>query len=425
MTEGNRMARRIEWQVPPVPDIADNGHHPGLREWESEIRVITPLFGGGTTPRETDPVTVVRPSSIRGHLRFWWRATRGAQFGTAAKLREREDALWGSVETPSQVIVEVSDINAGPLEVCTNPAYALFPFQPNPRKGILQARARPDVAFKLIVRHRDQDKGDVFAALWAWTNFGGIGARTRRGCGALMCKASAPKSTDLLPKWWAKGSTFLKAPPPGDQPEWARMQNAPMIKAEPTSPIAAWEASVGLMREFRQGADVGRNRGMGGRPGRSLWPEANSLRGITGKGEGSHEPGIHADAPGFPRAELGLPIVFHFHFEDPLDKPNNSELYPRRTPESHRMASPVILRPLGIWGTAQAVPMMLVLTAPPPQDLQLHFDDGTTSPMIGPQEVRRPDLATYPNSPMAGRSAAGSALEAFQAFAISKGYRRP
>jgi CRISPR-associated protein Cmr1 len=282
--------------------------------------------------------------------------------------------------------------------------------------------ARRDVEFKLTVRYRPEHRNEVFAALWAWTNFGGIGARTRRGCGALMCEASAPKSLGIVPKWWATGSKFLKAPPAENGPAWARMQRAPMMAPAAASPMAAWEAAVGLMREFRQGENVGRNRGMApNRPGRSRWPEADSLRGITRKGEERHLEGITAEERAFPRAELGLPIVFHF--KDPLDSPNNSELYPERMPESRRMASPVILRPLGIWGSAQALPMVLVLAAPPPEHLQLHFENKTTFSGIGPDEVRRPDLATYEASPMAGRSKAGSALEAFEAFANSKGYR--
>ena len=52
-------------------------------------KVITPLFGGGVDPAKADPVTVVRATEIRGHLRFWWRATRGGQFeGNLDKMRE-------------------------------------------------------------------------------------------------------------------------------------------------------------------------------------------------------------------------------------------------------------------------------------------------------------------------------------------------
>src|SRR5436190_2212651 len=73
-----------------------------------EYRLITPLFGGGVNPREADPISVVRASEVRGHLRFWWRATRGGQFGgDLEKMKQAEDLLWGSTEHPSLVGVEV------------------------------------------------------------------------------------------------------------------------------------------------------------------------------------------------------------------------------------------------------------------------------------------------------------------------------
>ncbi|MFQ3683794.1 type III-B CRISPR module RAMP protein Cmr1, partial [Roseiflexus sp.] len=61
-----------------------------------EYALITPLFGGGVNPASHDPVTVVRPAEIRGQLRFWWRATRGGQFGDDLNtLRAAEEAIWG------------------------------------------------------------------------------------------------------------------------------------------------------------------------------------------------------------------------------------------------------------------------------------------------------------------------------------------
>jgi CRISPR-associated protein Cmr1 len=414
-----------------------DGHYPGFLGWQAPVRVITPLFGGGAAPGTTDPVTMIRPPSIRGHLRFWWRATQGARFPDAAKLREREGAIWGTVDDPSNVIVEVREIKAGRLEACATfppdrmfprftpgyPPYALFPFQGNKKDGIAPAIARRDAEFLLSVRYRPKDRNDVLAALWAWTNFGGIGARTRRGCGALLCEATAPRSVGTVAKWWASGRTWLSAPPTGSDPAWPRIERGPLVSQAAPAPLPAWEAAVGLMREFRQGENVGRNRGTApNRPGRSRWPEADSLRAITLQGDPQHLPGITAPEPAFPRAELGLPIVFHF--KDRLDAANNSELYPKRERESRRMASPVILRPLGIWGSSQALPMVFVLSAPPPDQLELHFEaGGTASPRIGPEEVRRPDLSTYGGSPMARRSPSGSALEAFLAFAREKGYQ--
>jgi len=437
------MARRIDVIAPEIAPVRvdaaahTDAHYPGFLSWQEPIRVITPLFGGGAVPGTTDPVTIIRPSSIRGHLRFWWRATQGAQFPDALKLRDREGEIFGTVENPSQVIVEVREIKAGRLEACATfppdrtfprfapgyPPYALFPFQGNKKDGVAPALARRDVEFVLTVRYRPQDRTDVLAALWAWTNFGGIGARTRRGCGALLCEHTAPRSLASIGRWWASGRTLLKTAPAGCEQAWPRMERAPLVTQMPLASLPAWESAVALMREFRQGENVGRNRGSApNRPGRSRWPEADSLRVITKKGDARHQPGITTPEPAFPRAELGLPIVFHF--KDHLDAPNNSELYPKRDRESRRMASPVILRPLGISGSSQALPMVLVLAAPPPEELQLHFEaGGPASPRIGPAEVARRDLSTYSGSPMARRSPSGSALEAFVAFAKEKGYQ--
>jgi CRISPR-associated protein Cmr1 len=61
-----------------------------------EYELITPLFGGGVEPNTPDPVTTIRATEIRGHLRFWWRATRGGQFATIEELKAKEDEIWGT-----------------------------------------------------------------------------------------------------------------------------------------------------------------------------------------------------------------------------------------------------------------------------------------------------------------------------------------
>jgi CRISPR-associated protein Cmr1 len=121
--------------------------------------------------------------------------------------------------------------------------------------------------------------------------------------------------------------------------------------------------------------------------------------------------------PAFPRARLGLPIVFHF--KDGQD-PKQLELYPEGE-ESTRMASPVILRPLAVGKSSMALPMIVRLHAQGPRALKL--SDASLGPFSGSQFFFRPDLATYPNSPMAGRSRKGSALVAFLALAKEAGFK--
>ncbi|HXF64242.1 MAG TPA: RAMP superfamily CRISPR-associated protein, partial [Caldilineaceae bacterium] len=61
--------------------------------------------------------------------------------------------------------------------------YALFPLRGS------QTWLLKDVRFSLELTYCQQDAAEVRAALWAWETFGGLGARTRRGFGALQCTA--------------------------------------------------------------------------------------------------------------------------------------------------------------------------------------------------------------------------------------------
>ncbi|GIQ67002.1 hypothetical protein PACILC2_55700 [Paenibacillus cisolokensis] len=73
-----------------------------------EIQTVTPMIGGSSTPGKVNEKEPVRSASIRGHLRFWWRATRGAAFAEVSDLRRREAEIFGDTETPSRVKIWVS-----------------------------------------------------------------------------------------------------------------------------------------------------------------------------------------------------------------------------------------------------------------------------------------------------------------------------
>ena len=60
-----------------------------------QCRFITPVMGGGAIPKKPDERSPIRVPSIRGQLRFWWRAThRDLDLET---LRDRETQLFGGV----------------------------------------------------------------------------------------------------------------------------------------------------------------------------------------------------------------------------------------------------------------------------------------------------------------------------------------
>lgn len=113
-----------------------------------------------------------------------------------------------------------------------------------------------------------------------------------------------------------------------------------------------------MYRDFRQKPGIARNESSESkRPGRSRWPEPDSIRRITGQHAWNHSP-THAVQRGFPRADLGLPIIFHFKDRgDPADATLHGP-----ADGLDRFASPVITK-------AEAVddgyrPLVLVLNAP-------------------------------------------------------------
>jgi CRISPR-associated protein Cmr1 len=351
------------------------------------------MFGGGVEAGKPDETLPIRGTAIRGHLRYWWRATIGYRLGN--NMWQREEEVFGSTEFPSPVTVVVFDRPGlqlvdpsygdrfGPI------AYALFSAIENQQQVVKEGvswrlHLSWDGAAGLETRrraqnaHRRKDRkppladtieditADLDSAFKAWCAFGGLGARTRRGCGAVHCTSIAPELPDLL------GKVLVGRP----------QSNA----------LEAWKEAVKVYRDFRQ-SPRGRKHGKtintknGPRtiqvPGRSHWPEADSIRKITGCAlkapSGTSSSGVPADEdpndhsspvvpegmlPAFPKATLGLPINFHFADGPGKNRPGQATKDPQDVQlvpllpgpcgsleRADRLASPVITRPLWLGGT--------------------------------------------------------------------------
>lgn len=279
---------------------------------------------------------------------------------------------------------------------------------------------------------------DVNEAVWAWVNFGGIGARTRRGCGALYCKELAPPDRNSIiarlpsqtqkesSRSWYKSCLESFDIDLSSSKDWPTLPNSFLVRYSNSNDVLRdWTEVVSLMQTFRQGQGIGRNPGAGpNRPGRSRWPEPESIRQATFSRSARHlkMPAIPSDT--FPRAELGLPIVFHFK-DQGFGDPKDTELYPVfHGEEKTRMSSPLILRPM-ICKNGEVLQLILRLNAPSPDEVVLEKASG--SPHF--KKIRDPKLANYPNSPlgspkagMPARSFLGSAVEGFLAFARENGF---
>lgn len=409
------------------------------------LALITPMVGGGVEPHTPDDVSPVRLSAVRGQLRQWWRwlylPADPLARGDEAHLREV--TLWGGVlgdkAIASRVRLSVEQVQCGEaipagyhklkngrpavlpdLEgACFGLDYALFPLQMQ-KKDLIGKTAdvptklvRTSLSFVLRIQIEDRPRiaerlkvdptlcagraEEALAALWAWIHFGGLGARTRRGLGALKLNGQAHLQGDLPTgsrRWerlfgplsreeWANASTEILRGTPGSRAARSELWVGPRAQ----SPSQAHQQLIGKLRSFRQAPGEARAPGRRGPFGRSHWPEPNVLRGLREAAPGGpttweHAPGTEASADarrspdqramGLPRAAFGLPL--EVQFKDDLDKPASASVLPR---VGDRLASPLLMRPVQLKDGAYPVLLRLPLEFDAEKwEVKVKFKDG-------------------------------------------------
>lgn len=315
-------------------------------------------------------------------------------------MKEEEDRIWGAAAKPKkeenetenveeenqkksivQIMVEVKKRESieeqPPYEIVGEvgerkvksihniPAYAAFPFRPQQEEvnNHVIPIVKPvydKVSFILTISFPAEAKKDIEGALWAWETFGGIGARTRRGFGALFLEknlwiktvdntekkeditGTLPSANEAEVKSWilSKFTDFGIA-------KKAQI-NIPCLSNEMhyfevvvfhRNEKMTWKLLIDALSNFRQKRSGSQRRA--GSFGRSQWPEAEAIRDITGNRDwDKYDPLPHPKK--FPRAAFGLPINFHFK-----DKKDPEDITLQGSKKGHdRFASPLILRPL-------------------------------------------------------------------------------
>ena len=301
--------------------------------------LMTPMYGGGVTAGQVDCAMPIRASALRGQLRFWWRLLQctgddGEAFADSRKLFGVETDLWGGISSKgpqaSRVVLQVKStpVEDQRLVAWRNgqgfPAYALIlKSEENPQ--LLKEGYSFEVALRFKQAATDQQRAEAIEALRWWASFSGVGARTRRGLGAVKVVSD---DADFKPVSIGE----------------VEAHGGRMILGQPARNAGtAWKDAVDALMRFRQEPNLGRNPGRGNHPGRSRWPEPDAIRRVTGRHARGHEPEHPVDGF-YPRAAFGLPIVFHF--KDHGDPPDHT-LVPVESGhgKQDRMASPLILRP--------------------------------------------------------------------------------
>lgn len=212
----------------------------------AKIELTVPAFLGGARAREADRYFLMRPSSVRGALREWFRMGAAAVLWPQPiagdnghrrmlqRLREIEREVFGGVHgdggaVRSRLIVTTSGgslCRVRPPEPARWPGlrylgYGIFDGERDPEalvtsppRGLaceaIPSNGAADTPLHLRLALRPRGPRErvpagldrlVCASFWLWTHLGGLGARTRRGFGSMHTGAvdGAAAWPDLAP----------------------------------------------------------------------------------------------------------------------------------------------------------------------------------------------------------------------------------
>lgn len=182
-----------------------------MKTLEADFKIVTPLFMSGAD----QSIAELRPPSIKGVIRFWWRALAYSRFdGNLSQLAERESELFGSTEQAASLIIRVfthsrnAVIQKGTIHQSFKPiagarylGYGLMDAFDgiNTEAGKLQ---RPCINhnqhFTVTFISKDEIPEDFINAVKLTGLLGGLGSRSRKGFGSLTLNKLTQITKDRL-----------------------------------------------------------------------------------------------------------------------------------------------------------------------------------------------------------------------------------
>ncbi|MDI6879692.1 MAG: type III-B CRISPR module RAMP protein Cmr1 [Desulfitobacteriaceae bacterium] len=194
------------------------------------LSVVSPLFMYGADQNEPE----IRAASLKGMLRFWYRAIALGRLKNWEAVREEENRIFGSAEGgQAQFLLKIDFRGKEPIiesqlerNACQQGLFYMGygPISYNKNKPFI----KETTLFDLVILFKpDLSPEDVFAvelALQGLCYFGGVGSRSRRGFGSLN-----------IVNWEASYQTFKSIGFPG----------VPKTREELKTHIQRWQTNVG------------------------------------------------------------------------------------------------------------------------------------------------------------------------------------
>ncbi|MBT3386892.1 MAG: type III-B CRISPR module RAMP protein Cmr1 [Desulfobacula sp.] len=180
-------------------------------EHKFNIEIVTPLFSGSAGKTDAE----LRPSALKGMMRFWWRALYGSD--DIKNMKEKEAAIFGDTDCKSDVVIAFHDkancnpvkkgINKGriftakskgrtfPISIIEYLAYGLYEYQKGKGNVFIKEHFKPlqGRAFSLQIFCSLDHEDQIMRSLKMLHLYGGLGARSRNGFGSIYINGITDK----------------------------------------------------------------------------------------------------------------------------------------------------------------------------------------------------------------------------------------
>jgi CRISPR-associated protein Cmr1 len=382
-----------------------------------QVEFVTPCFLGGASQGAE-----WRAASIRGELRWWFRAVAGAELGLE-EVRKAEAAIFGSTERQAQLRIRAlggpapvshpfgqgrnpdwlaaaygAPSEEARLAIRSNPIHYLG-YGPIDRGEMKREYLPPGASATIELRWgpgtlEEKNQKLFEKALWAWLNLGGIGGRSRRGFGSLrLLRMEGGRGPAILPELAPTDrkaleeqiKRFLRSAQgkSGGRQEWTHVSGDSRVFLG-CEAFQTWEGAmerlgawlIGFRRRYGKQTD-----------GRTI--DGLSLAGRDyewAAPKGGNQKG------GFPdRAGFGLPLPFTKHGRGQTvlwGTPPKERRDDQEREKDSRRASPLLLH-VASFGNQSFLPVLTYLPAaflPPGKILKFKGDQKLSSPVTPEQE---------------------------------------
>ncbi|HHT9159335.1 MAG: type III-B CRISPR module RAMP protein Cmr1 [Ignavibacteria bacterium GWB2_35_6b] len=161
-----------------------------------DIETITPMFLAGADGKTAE----LRPASLKGLLRYWWRALQAD--GDLNRLRDNESGIFGSIDRGGSFSIQIKhesfritrtkfanypvpvEGKTFKINILEYLAYGTLEYEKGEGNYFTRDYIQPNSRFKVIVScFNEECMKEILKTFYVFGLFGGLGSRNRNGFG--------------------------------------------------------------------------------------------------------------------------------------------------------------------------------------------------------------------------------------------------